>query len=127
MESNIVIERRADRVCRRHQEKRMAVLRRTHDSFRADISPGARSVLNDELLTKARREPLPHEPCDDVRRAAGERADDDVHRPRRVGLRARNARACSKSGGHCCQQEKAPAGKRIRAARCVKTRYGEPS
>jgi hypothetical protein len=73
----------------------MAVRRRTHDGFSADIAPGARSVFNDELLAKARREPLPQEPCDDVRRAAGHSADYDVHRPRGVGLRARNARSSS--------------------------------
>jgi hypothetical protein len=105
----------------------MAVRRRTHDSFSADIAPGARSVFNDELLAKARRELLPQEPCDDVRRGAGKRADDHAHRSRRVGLRARNGRACSQSDRHCCQDQKAPAGKRIRAARCVKARYGEPS
>ena len=104
----------------------MAVRRRTHDSFRADIAPGARSVLNDELMPKARREPLPHEPCDDVRRAAGHSVDDDAHRPRRVGLRARKARSSSKNHAQCRQSQKSPAGKCIRTAGCVKARYGEP-
>src|SRR5262245_63043671 len=49
-------------------------------------------VFDDELPAEALRQPLTHHACDDVAPTAGGKADDDAHGPRRIGLRARNAR-----------------------------------
>ena len=71
IEIELVVERRVDRVRRRGQEERVAVGRRVHDGLGADIAAGARPVLDDELLAEPLRQPLPHQPRDDVGRAAG--------------------------------------------------------
>ena len=49
--------------------------------------------------------------CDDVRPAAGRGAYDNPHRPRRIGLRPRDARDCRERGGAGGQMQKLSAGK----------------
>ncbi len=92
IEIELVVERRVDRIRRTDQQQRIAVRRRTHDRLGADIAGGARPVLDDEGLAEPLRQPLAHQTCDDVARAAGGKTDDDAHRPRRIGLRPRDAR-----------------------------------
>ncbi len=82
-----VVERRVDCVRQRDQEQRIAVRRRAHDRLGGDIAAGARPVFDDELLAEPLRQPLADQARDDVGRAAGGKADDDAHRPRRIGLR----------------------------------------
>ena len=92
IEIELVVERRVDRVRRTDQEERVAVRRRTHDRLGGDIATGARPVLDDEWLAEPLRQPLTHQAREDVVRTAGGKADDDAHRPRRIGLRPREAR-----------------------------------
>ena len=86
VEIELLVERRVDRVRRRHQIKHVAVGRRAHDHLGADIGAGARLVLDIELLTEPLRQPLGDQARGDVDSAAGGCADDNPHRPRRIGL-----------------------------------------
>ena len=69
------------------QMERIAVCRRAHDRFCANIATAARPVLDDELLTEVLRKPLSHKACDYVRSPTGRERDDDAYRPRWIGLR----------------------------------------
>src|SRR5262249_35112116 len=57
------------------------------------------------------REPLTNETRGDVGRAARQETDNDAHRPRRIGLRRRDARHGRQRGGARCQMQKLSAGK----------------
>src|SRR5271169_3758430 len=57
------------------------------DRLRANIATGAWPVLDEEVLSEPLRQPLRHQARDDVGAAAGGKADDQAHRPRRIGLR----------------------------------------
>ncbi len=94
-----VIKRRVDRVrCVSHQE-RIAVGRRVHDRLGADIAAGARAVVDDELVTELVRQPLRNEARRDVDRAGGRSADNQSHRPGRIGLRSCDPR-CRRKRDH---------------------------
>jgi hypothetical protein len=70
--------------------------------FSADIAARAWPILDDEWLTEPLRRPLADQARDNIGPAAGRIADDDAHRPRRIGLRAcdaRKGRERSSSGG----------------------------
>jgi hypothetical protein len=47
--------------------------------------------FDDELLAQPLREPWSDEPRDNVRRTGGTRGGNDAYRPRRIGLRLRDA------------------------------------
>ena len=111
VEAKLLVERRVDEICRRDQEQRVAVGRRVHDHLGRDVGAGARAVLDDELLAEPFRQPLPRQPRDDVGRAAGGKANDDAHRPRRIGLRPSEARHGRKRGSARGQMQKISAGK----------------
>ena len=111
IEIELVVERRVDRVRRSDQEERIAVRRRAHDRLGGDIAASARPVLDDELLAEPLRQPLTDQARDDVGRAAGGEADDDAHRPRRIGLRPRDARHGRQRGSARGQMQKLSAGK----------------
>src|SRR5262245_43377481 len=68
----------------------MAVCRRIHYGFGADVAIRAWPVLDDEWLTQPLCQPLPHETRRDVRPAPRRKANDDAHWPRRIGLRPRD-------------------------------------
>jgi hypothetical protein len=87
-----IVERRVYCVRRIYKKERVAVRRRTHDRLGADIGASARTVLNDEWLAQAFRQPLAHQAHDNVGRAAGTSGYDPAHRPRRIGLRPRHDR-----------------------------------
>ena len=89
----------------------MAVRGRAHDRLGGDIAAGARPVLDNERLTEAFRQPLADQPCNDVDVVAGGEADDDVHRPRRIGLRPGDPRDGRQRGSARGQMQKIPAGK----------------
>src|SRR5262249_62412056 len=62
-----------------------------------------------ELLTEPLREPLSYQTRDDVTCTAGAIADDDAHRPRRIGLRPCHARHRRERGRARSQMQKLPA------------------
>jgi tetrahydromethanopterin S-methyltransferase subunit G len=86
-----LVERRVDEIRRRDQQQRVAVGRRVHHRFGRDVGAGAGAVLDGELLAEPLRQPVACQPRDGVGRAAGGKPDKDVHRPRRIGLRPREA------------------------------------
>src|SRR5947208_2453719 len=93
IEIELVVERRINRVKCTGQYERIAIRGSAHDRLGADIAATAWPVLNDELLTEPLRQPLTHQARGDVERAAGRRANDYPHRPRRIALRPRDGRA----------------------------------
>ena len=111
IEIELVVKRRIDRVRRTDQEERVAVRRRTHDRLGGDIAAGARPVLDDEWLAEPLRQPLTDQAREDVVRAAGGKADDDAHRPRRIGLRPSETRHGRERGSARCQMQKLTARK----------------
>ena len=104
-------ERRIDRMRCADLEQRVAVGRRAHDRFGADIAGAARPVVDDDGLAEPLREPLADQAREDVTGAAGREADHDAHRPRRIGLRPCNERHGRKRGSTRCQMQKVSAGK----------------
>ena len=105
IEIELFVERRVDRVCRGDQEERVAVGRRAHDRLGGDIAAGTRPVLDDEWLAKPFRQPLADQARDDVAAARG-KADHQAHRPRRIGLRPREARDGRERGSARGQMQK---------------------
>ena len=110
IERKLLVERRVDRVGRADDEQRVTVRWCPHDGFGADVAAGPRPVVDDELLAQPFREPLRDEARGDVGRTAGGKADDDAHRPRRIGLRPCEARNGWRCDGACCKTEKSTAG-----------------
>jgi hypothetical protein len=76
-----------------------------------DIGSRAWLVLNDERLAEPLREPLTNGTRGDVGRAASQETDNDAHRPRRIGLRPRDARDGRQRGSARCKMEKISARK----------------
>ena len=89
----------------------MAVGRRTDYRLGGDMAGCARPVLDDEWLAEPLRQPLTDEASGDVGSATGGKADDDVHRPRRIGLRSCDARDDRQRGSARGQMQKSSAGK----------------
>jgi NAD(P)-dependent dehydrogenase (short-subunit alcohol dehydrogenase family) len=111
IEIEFVVERRVDRVEATDQEQHVTVRRRSHDDFGANITAGTRPVLDDERLAEALQQPLTDQARDDVGRAASGKGGDQVHRPRWIGLRQRDARHGRQRGGACCEMQELPTGK----------------
>jgi hypothetical protein len=107
-EIELVVERRVDRVRRAGDEERVAVRRRPHHHFGADIVAAPWAVFDHELLAQPLREPRRDEPRENVWRASGARGGDDAHRPRRIGLRPRDPRHDRQGGSTCGQMQKLP-------------------
>src|SRR5215831_14276206 len=105
------VERRVDRVRWCDQEERIAVRRRIHDGLGRDIGARARPAFDDEWLTEPLRQPLTEQARGDVGRAAGRVADDQPHRPRRIGLRRCNPRDGWQRSGSRDQRQKSSARK----------------
>ena len=59
IEIKFLVDCRADRIGGGAKEQRISVRRGTHDRLGADIAAGTRPVLDEELLTKPLRQPLP--------------------------------------------------------------------
>src|SRR5262245_3741610 len=91
IETKLIVEGRVDRVAGEDQKKRIAVRLRPHDRLRADIAARARSIVDNELLAQPLRELLSNQTSYCVGRTARRVADDDAHRPRRIGLRSRGS------------------------------------
>src|SRR5262245_13304526 len=109
IEIEFLVQRDVDCIRRSRQEERIAVRRRAHDRLGGDVAAGAWPVLNNELLTEPLREPLSYQTRDDVTCTAGAIADDDAHRPRRIGLRPCHARHRRERGRARSQMHKLPA------------------
>jgi hypothetical protein len=92
-------------------EQRVAVWGLAHDCLGADIAARAHAVLNDEWLTEALRQPLTDQACVQVDHPARRKRRDQAHRPRRIGLRACDARSSRERGSARCQMQKTSAGK----------------
>jgi hypothetical protein len=65
------------------------------------VAPGRFSTM--KRLAEALGQPLTDQAREDVRRAAPGKADDDAHRPRRIGLRPSDARDGRQHGSARCQ------------------------
>jgi len=111
IEAEIFIKRRIDRIARRDLQERVSVRRRSQSGLGADIARSASAVLDDELAAETLREPLCHHARNDVGGAPGGKADDDAHRPRRIGLRPSEAGHGRQRGSARCQMQKLSAGK----------------
>src|SRR5262245_34163063 len=77
----------------------------------AILPPAPSAVLDDKWLAKPVGQPLSEQRRKDVGRTTRCKADNDAHRPRRIGLRPREARPGRERGGACSQMEKSTAGK----------------
>src|SRR5712671_3835505 len=98
IEVELVVQRRVNCVRRTAEEKRIAVWWRTHDRVSGQTAGSTPSIFDDEWLAEPFRQPLTHQTREDVKRAAGAKADDDAHRPARIGLRPRDTRHDRKRG-----------------------------
>ena len=67
----LLVERRIDRVGCADLEQCVAVGRRAHDRFGADIAAAPRPVVDDDGLAEPLREPLADQTHEDVTGAAG--------------------------------------------------------
>src|SRR5580692_625735 len=110
-EIEIGVERGIDRARGSREQQRVAVGGRMRDRGGADIGAGAAAVLDDDLLADALRQRLSDEARNDVEGAAGRNRDDQMHRPRRIGLRAGDTGQRRKRGDAGCQTQKSTAGK----------------
>jgi len=99
VERELVGERAVDRIGGADQEQRVAVGGRADDRRGRDIAGVARQVLDHEGCPEPFREPLADQARQDVVRAAGRKPDEQAHRPRRIGLRVRDAGHGRQSGG----------------------------
>src|SRR5262245_4122717 len=108
----------------------MAVWRRSHDSFSGNIAASARPILHDEWLTESLRQPLPNQACEDVISTAWRKADNNPHRPRRIGLRRSDARNDRECGGARGQMQELPSVGKFHVSpsaaviRCERARIG---
>jgi hypothetical protein len=76
------------------KEDRVAVGRGSRHFVRADSAGGTGTILDQELLAERLRQPVRHQTCSDVRRAAGRERHDEADRLRRPGLRLRGRSEC---------------------------------
>src|SRR5262245_2596933 len=75
IEVELVVERRADRMCGKDKQQCMAVSRRTYNRLGRDIRTLARPVLDDEWLAESLRQPLGNQARRDVGSAPRGKAD----------------------------------------------------
>ena len=85
------VEPGIDRGRQRHDQERVAVLRRVGDDLGANHAAGAAAIVDDDLLAEPLAEMLRDDAGDDVVDAAGRKRHDQPHRPVRVILRRQPA------------------------------------
>src|SRR5262244_201729 len=107
----LLVEPRVNSVVRAHEGDCVAIGRRVERGLHADTAGRAGPVLNDKLLSQMIRQVVADDARDDVVGAAGRKRDDPAHRPRRIGLRPRDARDARQHGSACGKTEKISAGK----------------
>jgi hypothetical protein len=100
-----VEERDVDRRLRVDHEKCVAVRRCARDYLSGDIAGRARPVFDNKLLTEPIRKPLGHQTREKIGPAAGGKADDDAHGPRRIILRPGSPRDDRKRGSTRCKMQ----------------------
>jgi len=111
IEIEFFVECRVDCIGRVSEKQCVAIGGCPHDRLGSDIATGACPVLNDKLLTEALRQPLTDQARIDVESATGGKANEDSHRPRRIGLRPRDTRDGRQRGSARGQMQKFSAGK----------------
>ena len=99
VERQVLVERRVDAVRRVDEEDRVAVGVGLDDGIGADVVAGAGPVVDEDLLVKPPAQPLPHQPCEHVRRPAGRIGHDPADRTRRIIGGRRGAGEDSDGGG----------------------------
>src|SRR5205823_2313463 len=107
----LLVQRLVDHSKGADQEKRVSVGWRSRDRLCGNIAASTRSVLDNKRLTEPLRKPLTREACEDIGHAAGGKADDNPHRPRRIGLCPGDARQNRQRGSARGQMQKLSAGK----------------
>src|SRR6476660_4613003 len=75
IETELVEKRVRGCVSRNDEKQRMPVGGRTYDRLGGDVARSPRPALDDERLAEAIRQPLPHEPRQEIRWAAGGEAE----------------------------------------------------
>src|SRR5262245_44663448 len=111
IEIEFVVERRVGRLRRTDNEQRVSVRGCAHDRLGGDIGATTRPVLDDKRLAKPLREPSTDQACHGVECAAWSSGNNDAHRPRRIGLRPRDARYGRQRGRARGQMQKISTGK----------------
>ncbi len=114
IERQVLVERGRDGVGGVGHEQRVAVGRRAHRHFGADVGAAARAVLDHERLAEPNGHPLPEQARQDVGRAAGRDRNDDPHRAGGIalGLGERRVRQRRQGGGRGGEMQEAAAGRR---------------
>src|SRR5262245_6646620 len=92
IEVELLIKRRIDGVVRCGKEEGIAIWGSADDRLGAEIGASAGPVFDDERLAEPLRQPLADHARNNVSRAARGKWHDQTHRPRRIGLRLRDAR-----------------------------------
>jgi hypothetical protein len=87
----LFVKRRVDRMNQIDLQQRVAIGRRVHDHFGADVGAAAGPVLDNELLPEVLGQPLSHQARYNVSPPASCNRNDDADRPRRIGLRPCNS------------------------------------
>src|SRR5262249_60680432 len=77
----------------------------------ADIAAAPRPVVDNKLLAEALRQRLTYQAREDVARTRRSEGHDQMHRPRRIGLRPRDPRYGWQRGSASGELQKFPAGK----------------
>ena len=103
VEFGILVERRVDEIGTRGEQERVSIRRRVDDHLGCEVGAGACAVFDDELLSEPFRQPLSHQPRENVRRSAGCKTDDDAHGARGIILRLGGARDEWKRCGARCE------------------------
>src|SRR5262245_43713106 len=89
----------------------MPVRSRANDSLSAKAATGSGPVLDDEGLARTLRQSLRQEARSDVADTPSRKENHQTHRPRRIGLRPRDARQGRQHGSTGGQMQKISAGK----------------
>ncbi len=101
----ILVEHRVDRFEVRAQQQIVAIAWLCQHVARRQHAASTRFVLNNNTLTKHRREPIGDEPSRNISRAAGPEPDDETDRPRRIGIarerRHGNEQGCDTTNKAC--------------------------
>ena len=111
IEIEMLIKRGVDGVRTGHQQQRVTVGRRLHHRLGGDVGAGAWPVVDDELLAELFGQPFRRQPRHGVGGAARRKAAQDMHRTRRIGVGARQARHNGQCGCARGEAQKIPAAK----------------
>jgi hypothetical protein len=105
IEIEFVVKQRAGYGRCADEQERITIRGRFHDRLGADSGARAGPIFDDERLAKPLRQPFTDQACHDVVCATWGSADDDAHRPRRIGLRGSAAREGRQRGSACSDAE----------------------